>query len=689
MDSLAEGHDSAFAGRNHRGLWRAAGQVAATAFFAANLVLAGGVLVSHDARGKALVILSVLAGAAFLRFPAARRLLPFLAGTLGVFFGYQPYTYYSVAFTFLVCLAGQLLLAQNAGDGAAPAREPGASSSCDDGPSLTAFLLAAFAVYCAASMATLPGARLLDAIRALGPMDFYRMSAFSPAAQFPYPLAALVRLLALVLFAFAFSRARIPGKYRELTAGLCCGLLAATVFGYLEFFRGGTFIYHYRFRSIFDNPGWYAEYAVICAPFLLAFLRNSSVRSRGLAYAGLALIAPGVVLTLARAGWLAFGLTLGAFAWLTFRKNPFLHFDRKKGLLPAVIAVYVCLLAVSFWVGGKQLSYFSRPINALLKERISNFSDSPRPRLFKTGLLIGGESPLFGLGFESYALRYPVLLNTPGTLLELGADKEAEVFETTHNTYVQLFAGGGLLGLLLWLALAGSAGRTFLLSVRETGSLTDLAMLLGLAAFHVYGFFQNMFYVPAAMLLVFLILSRAMSLERARMREKTAGAMALKGLALAAVVAGMLGYAADPGLAKLAGRHGLAAFESPDAAGYAGFFAPEDMGGRIARWSCGASALRLPGGGTAEFALKTPYPNPGEAGARLEIWRGGQLLDVAEFRDNAWIGRSLDLPGGEGGATLYLRARPIYYPNVFGAAGDHRPLGAGVSLEYKPGASRP
>jgi len=687
MDSLAAEHDARCAG-HHCSLWRVAAQVAATAFFAANLVLAGSVLWSHDLRGKALVIMSALAGAAFLRFPAARKLLPFLAGTVGVFFGYQPYTYFSVAFTFLICLAGQLLLAQNVGDGLA-VTGPDASFESKDGPSLTGFLLAAFAVYCAASLAALPGARLLEALSALGPSDFYRMSVFSPAAQFPYPLAALNRLLALALFASAFARFKQPGKYRELAAGLCCGLLTATVFGYLEFFRGETFIYHYRFQSIFANPGWYAEYAVICAPFLLVFLRAATAWSRGLAYAGLALVAPAVILTLARAGWLAFGLTLGAFAWLTFRKNPFMHFDRKKGLLPAVIAVYVCLLVVSFWVGGKQLSYFSRPINALLKERVSNFSDSPRPRLFKTGLLIGGENPLLGLGFESYALRYPVLLHTPGTLLHKGAEKDAEVFETTHNVYVQLFAGGGLLGLFLWLGLAGSAGRTFYQSVRETGSPTDLAMLLGLAAFHVYGFFQNMFYIPAAMLLVFLFLSRAMSLERGQREKTPPGARAIKGLALAAVVAGIVGYAADPGLSKLAGRHGLAAFESPDAAGYAGFFGPETIDGRTARWSCGASALRLPDDGTAELALKSPYPNPGEAGARLEIWEGGELLDVADFRDEAWIGRSLKFPGGQGGRTLYLRARPIYYPNVFGAGGDHRPLGAGVSLETGPHASHP
>ena len=653
------------------------------AFFSANAVLSGAIVWGHDLRAKVLVVLTALAAAAFVRFPAARRFAPVVFGFAGVFFGFQPYAYFSTAFTFLCASAGLALVWRNLTQPVPASAPPGKADAGAEG--LTFFLMSVFVLVCAASLLTLPGGRFLEALGVFGPLDFYRMTVFSTASQAPYPLAAVNRLALVALAAREFSLVRISDKYRELAYGLCCGLISVTLLGFLEFFHGGAFILHYRFQSVFANPGWYAEYAVICAPFFLLYLRPASPWSRLAGYAGFACAALAVALTLARAGWLALLPTLAVFVWLTVRDNPYMRFNRKKGLLLAIMILYLGLTALSFWVGGRQLSYFSRPINALFKERVSNFADSPRPRLFLTGLAIGSESPLYGLGFESYALRYPALASVKDSVLAKTVREGDEVFETAHNLYVQLFAGSGLLGLGLWLGLAISAGRTLYDGAIRSRSLMDLAMLLALIAFHIYGFFQNMFYVPAAMLLIFLVFARAMSLERgmASGPGSLTGGVA-RALALAALSVSILGYAADPGLSKLAARHGLSAMEpaaaTASAPQLAGTFGPEIMDGRLGYWSCGASSLRPGGTGPATLLARTAYPDPAGAGARLEIWSGDGLLDVAEFHDNGWK-RLAPILSSEEPQTLYLLARPIYYPNVFGAAGDHRPLGAAFILD--------
>ncbi len=666
-----------------------------TLFFAANAVMSAAALLGHGPGMRLFVGLALATVFGALLRKEVLAVFPALLGAVAIFFGYQPYSIYGTALNLLLSLTGLTFFTVNrrtalvrSAYASPPETNGGAALSGKRGPgdNLLAFSLAAFAAYCAAGVLLAPWREIVEAAAVFGPSDLYRMAVFSTADSPLYPLAAVNRLALFTLFAFEFSRPPLPDRERNLGFGLAAGLLAATVYGLVQHFTGDVFIYHYRFKSVFANPGWYAEYAVLTAPFLLLPLRNPSRFSRLFAAGGLLLVLAALVLTLSRAAWLAYAPTLCAAALLFFKPNALIS-GAPARRTPVLLAACALVLVLCLWVSGKQFSHFSRPINALIAERLANFSDSPRPKLFKSGLLIGAEAPLFGLGFESYARHYPVLLNTSGTLLERYGDKDAEVFETPHNTYIQLFAGGGLAGLFLWLLAAGAAARVFLRRVRKRKSLTALAALTALAGFHIYAVFQNMFYVPGVLLVVFLLFGPALAWEREDAAKATAPAgrmQFLKAAAAALVVLCWAAYAANAGMGGTAEKYGLKAYADPGTAiRTEGFFRPEPIAGVRARWSMGLSTLRAPGADAVELELLRPFPDPPGTGAAMYVWRGGRLVDVIDFSNKDRMRRRWNLPGT---VPLFLKTVPIHYPNVFGSPDDYRPLGAAVSIKQaKPG----
>lgn len=579
-------------------------------------------------------------------------------------FGTQSYVYPGVVFGLVVDAVTLALIWRNAG-----ARRPGC------GP--TGVLLPALAGLGLASTLLLPWSRFFTEIRLFGPTAFFAAMAFSPADAPAYSLAGAWRLAVFAVFARELARLDVPDRFAILARGLAGGLLTAIVFGLFEHFQGDHYLLHYRFTSLFANPGWFAEYAAITLPYLLLPLGRRHGGGRLLAAAGLALCGAALVLTLARAGWIAGALTFAAAGWLYFRPGPLARFSRPLGHLPTLAVAGALVVGLSFWAAGRELASVSRPINALLAARLDNFTDSPRPKLFRAGLLIAAERPVFGMGFTAYARYYPVLLATPGSWLHRYGDPRAEVFETPHNMYVQLLAGLGLSGLLVWLALAGRAGWVLWRRTRDFASLPDAVMLLSLAAFHVYALFQEMFYVPAVLFLLFVPLARAMALEGRDTpqdrgdRKRLALGLAAGGLVLAATVSAAL----DGGMGATAARLHLADWRAPDAGlAYEGFYPPErEPDGRTFRWSAGGAVVLAPPGRDA-VTVSLAAPRPTEA---LVFSRQG-LLDVVRLDGRPLLRRYVLPDEGGAGKPLYILPRRTYLPQADTGAPDPRRLGVSV-----------
>ncbi len=617
----------------------------------------------------AFTALVILWGAAMAFSRQGLRLGLALLG-FGLFlFGFQSYVYPAVAFGLAVDAATLALAWRNAGQ-----------AGRGEGSGLAGLFLAGWTVLCLASTLLLPWGRFWRELTLFGPTGFFAAMAFSPADAPAYALASAWRLAVFAVFARELARLDLPDRFGLLARAVAGGLLTAIVFGLYEHFQGDRYLLHYRFTSLFANPGWFAEYAAIAAPVLLLPLRQRARSRRTLAAAGLALCGVALVLTLARAGWIAGGLTCGAAAWLYFRPNRLVRFDRPLGHLPTLAAAGLLAVGLSVWGAGRGLTAISRPINALLAERVGNFTESPRPGLFRAGLCIAAEGPVFGLGFETYARNYPVLLNTPGAWLNRYGDPRAEVFETSHNMYVQLVSGLGLAGLGLWLAMAGRAGLVLWRRVRDYASLLDATLLLSLAAFHVYAFFQEMFYVPPVLFLLFPPLARAMALEggagadagEARRKGRVPWARALVwGL----VVAGTAAYAADAGLSRTAARLGLSEWLPPGGqAVFEGFYPAETRDGEVFRWSAGDAAMLVPPG---EVVLTLAATGP----ATAALFTDAGPLDVVRLGVSPVTRRYVLPDAGQGRArSVYLVPDRTFLPQAATGAPDPRRLGLAVGL---------
>jgi len=268
-----------------------------------------------------------------------------------------------------------------------------------------------------------------------------------------------------------------------------------------------------------------------------------------------------------------------------------------------------------------------------------------------------------------------VLLAASGTWLGRYGDPAAEVFETSHNMYIQLLSGLGLAGLGLWLAMAGRAGWVLWRRARDVASLPDAAWLLSLAAFHVYAFFQEMFYVPPVLFLLFLPLARAMALEGEGGGRGGRGRRMAAGAACLLAVAGTLSYAADVGLAGTAARLGLPGWRpGSEAVVFEGFYPPETIGGEVLRWSVGDAAIVLPPGGATLTLLAAA---PGVAA----LFTDQGPLDVVAL-GGAPATRRYELPDlGDGRArTIFLVPSRTVVPQALSGAPDPRRLGVAVGV---------
>ncbi|MEL7638714.1 MAG: O-antigen ligase family protein [Solidesulfovibrio sp.] len=629
------------------------------ALVAAHFLLSAATLAIAGGAARGLLVLAAGLGAVMASGGRGTRLgLTFLGFSLFLF-GVQAYVYPAVVFGLFLDAASLALAWRNAGR-----RAPGTGA--------TGTALGALAWLALASTLLLPWARFFQAAKLFGPVEFFAAMAFSPADAPAYGLAAAWRLATFAVFARELARLDLPERFSLLGRGVAGGLLTAIVFGFFEHFQGDRYLLHYRFTSLFANPGWFAEYAAIAAPFLLLPLAGKRFGGRLLAAGSLALCGAALVLTLARAGWIAGCLTFAAAAWLYFRPNRLVRWDRPHGHLPTLAVAGALVVALAAWGAGRGLSAVSRPINALLAERVGNFTESPRPGLFRAGLCIAAERPVFGMGFETYARHYPVLLATPGTWLNRYGDPAAEVFETSHNMYVQLVSGLGLAGLTLWLALAGRAGFLLWRRARDFASLPDAVLLLSLAAFHVYAFFQEMFYVPPVLFLLFLPLARAMALEGRRARPGR-GAVWLALAACLVAGAGTLSYAVDAGLGRTAARLGLADWRAPgEEVVHEGFYPAETAeDGRTFRWSVGGAAM-LPAPGAREVTLRLAGPVPGT----VAVYAGDALLAVVRL-DGRPVTRRFALPQG---TPLYLLPGRSLLPQAVTGAPDPRRLGLAVGV---------
>ena len=609
---------------------------------------------------------------------AKRGLFPHVLAAFGaglMFFGFQSYSPHSLVLHVLTSWTAMCCVLEDAMDYRHGPRRPG--------PLRIWFL--AFLGIVFSGVFLLPLGQLAQTARDIGVLGLARMAAFSPAASSAYAAAAMNRLALFALLAWELSRLRDHRALPALFEGLAAGLPAALAFGLAEYFlaRGKAFALSDRLTSLFLNPGWFAEYACLSFPLLFG-LGKARRLGRWLFFAVMAAAVAAMVLTMARAAWLVFGLLAVVGVILSLAGFDLFGLDTRRlsrGLLLGGGAVLGAALVLYWSLAVSKLSLRNFPLATMISQRLERFSESPRPAIFKSGILIGLEAPVAGMGYETYAWHYPHLMAAPQSLLASHGDPKAEVFEATHNLFIQIFVGSGLLGLAAWLLLMARVLRLEFRHHRRRGDPLSLGVLALVLAFHGFGLFQEMIYVPAVWLMMFVVLAHALRLEDAeggwpgKLAARRAGwlAVGVVGLALAVNAAGA-------GQLRLARSLGLGAYPAPGSQDMQGLSGPEAVEGRQVLWSSGASSFVLTGQGPWQFELGCPHPDLAARAVRAVLRDGNKVLAETVFDAGHDRTASLAVTGEQArpGDRLYLTVSRPYCPMVSGIK-DFRCLGVWIS----------
>ncbi|GFK93273.1 hypothetical protein NNJEOMEG_01104 [Fundidesulfovibrio magnetotacticus] len=641
------------------------------AFFAANALAAALLCLEMGPAARNLTAFAPLVFALCVLRPALWTHALSGLGAVLMFFGFQSYSVHAQALAYLAGLAG-LALAVSSG------REP-LPGERGTPPSPLNLWLAAFVGVMLCGLPLMPLGEAWAALRELGPLGLARMLGYSPAKSSFYALAGLDRLVLYALLARELARLRSCDAPRAVLVGAAASLPASMAFGFSEFFlaKGKAFAMSDRLTSLFLNPGWYAEYLCVAFPFLLLLGRGrAGLLAWPLTAAGVA----AMVLTMARGAWIVFGCLAVSLAVLGAARFDLFALDRRRmarGALAGLALAGVVALGLYGTLAATRVSLMNFPLAVMIGERLERFLESPRPMVFKSGVLVGAEAPTAGMGYETYAWHYPHLMAAPESALARGVPATAEVFEATHNLFIQIFAGGGVLGLAAWLLLAWRAFRVALARHGLRADALSLAAALSLTVFHAFGLFQEMVYIPAVWLLFFVVLAACLRMEREvpGWSAPWTGRLAARGaaLALCAALALQLGNAGFAGTAR---SLGLASYPAPGVQDTQGFYGPELIDGRVALWSAGAASFVLTGQGPWTFDAGASRPDL-EKPVEVRLSSGGAVLDRALLGGKGPRRATLTIPAeaARSGQRVWLFAARPYFPLMAHGIKDHRALG--------------
>jgi hypothetical protein len=234
------------------------------------------------------------------------------------------------------------------------------------------------------------------------------------------------------------------------------------------------------FRPFFREHGTYAAYLSMFLPAAL-LLGMDRARRRSTLYAlGAVIVALGVLLSFARAGWLAALVVLPATLFLWARSRP----DRGRGLLlPALIGAALVVLVAGLGISRQVTRHAGSAVSA------ENMSNLERFNRWSAAISMARERPLTGVGYGSYLDAYPRFKRRA-----LGTDM-GTVRMGTHSEPLKLLSELGIPGLLLALWLVFAVLKLGVASARllpDPGDrLVALAALAGLSTYLVNGFFNS------------------------------------------------------------------------------------------------------------------------------------------------------------------------------------------------------
>jgi len=518
-----------------------------------------------------------------------------------------------------------------------------------------------------------------------------------------YALAGVNRLALFVLFAVQLSL--LPDgrdHYRALFRGIAWGAAACVLLGLLDFFAVISLARYNlsrlffgpgyrRLQSTFGNPTWFASFVTCSLPLVLLELTAWGRVAPALLGAFLPLGAAALFLSAVRASWLVsvFLLVLVAVSGLRRRTRDFWSPARGRPgswtlALAGALASFLVLgaLIVGGPAGGPGRT--AERLGGVAREMQLRGVASPRTVALAQGLELVQESPVFGSGYETFNLHLRALLGIPTSGVArvpnpaAAADPRDTLFDDAHSTYVQIAAGTGLLGLACWVALGAICLLLVAGELLRDGSPLALAVALSMLAFHAYGLFQGMQYIPVVFFLSHLETGYAMTVEETR-RPPWLPKMAMAAWVVLAVLVlvSPLYYWGNRGFRNLKEKYGARAYLPEESAEFEGFFGPEQGPQGEFRWMGRRGLVNVGRAGPLKLLLACSHPDLARDPVLVSFFFNRKPAGRLRFDRPGLVEKDFDF---EEPGVLLLTVSRTWRPRDHDPGGDRRELGVAISV---------
>ncbi len=563
--------------------------------------------------------------------------------------------------------------------------------------------------------------------------DFFLYMFIAQPYHVYYPFPAIIRLILYVILAAQLASLNTRTEvFRSLFLGLFSGGIFCAFIGLLDFY-GIISLQWYRFgktatpgvlHSTFWNRGVFGEFTLSVVPFvLIGFMRKrKTVWFEILLFCSLVVCEIALLLAGARAGWVSYPLIL-LICWVFFYFSKEGRFDSFhftwKDMVKLVISVPITIV-VSFLL----IFYLFMPLSERLKEggthrgiqkdaaatsqylqrqasRIIDPGERGRLYTWAQGYLVGMENPVFGMGYESFCRNAHVLKAIPeSNLHKFYEEKGGKINLTPHGTLFQVFASGGVAGVVLWVMIVGYATLLLLFDLIKNKRLLNIPVIISIISFHMYGIFQSMQYVPMIWCIIFLNLGYALNLDGGVFPDGLRRWMGVgRKVTVVLVVIGFFSYLwnfESRGLAEKYNRRVWAVEEDEDR--FAGFFQDWNWNYGDYHWFGKKAAFYVPDGGEVALEFHCRTPGLEKEPLVMKVFHNGRVLDEVVFsgKNTSATGKKkgkkkkteysvtrkydLSVTPGEKQELLLIVSRTWIPHEVLGNF-DRRSLGVGVKVK--------
>ena len=634
------------------------------------------------------------------------RYLPHLLFAFGASFflyGFHSNTIYNLTFEFILCLITITILVLNMrGPTVSPAKSP------------LPFLLASYLLLATFSLFAIPSINISHQLDLFGLNNFIINIFLASAHHYQYSIVGVIRLLIFVIFIQQLRYQPDSNNiYKKLFFGIFIGSALAIIIGLLDYYSVVSLEgfrqldkmvnpdnIQSRLQSTFGHPGWFAEFVTITIPIiLLGFFTKDKSRLLTVSLFSLLLLCEiALILAKARAGWISYPLTL-FFCWLFFytaRDNRDLSWQKNKRIILKVLISIPLTILISFLIiyqvigdssklfEEKNRSSYHVKSNSLEVRLSRLFRVEDRLYLWKDGIHAGLESPVWGIGYESFYWQAKNLKSIKESDFNKNRYKRT-IYATPHNLYVQIFVSNGVIGLLLWLLIIGT-----MLTILTRDYITrkdpfNIIIILSTISFHIYGVFQSLQYIPVIWFLIFLNMGYTMSLP-ARIKTATEKQKNIQStvrtIGIITILSGVLFYLTNAGSSNILAKYDLEYF--PNRPQDFGVYERESWPWNSYRWTGKKATIKLEKTGRIKLTMHCMTPRIAESPVIVTIsTREGEIGEVT-FTEGISITReyhirSVDKP------ILEIEVSRTFNPAQEKMSNDNRDLGILISeIDYLP-----